>query len=1735
MAACTGGSAQRGACVGGVPKGFQEKEIAERQRLKRLLAEQLSGDMLRLLKEEILADVIFQVGHAIFRAHLLVLHARVPDFCIWIAIKDFDNSNSPKAINMLNCEASDFRTFLHIVYSSERNIKEVEEEFLITLQKGSKSIVEDTPLNNVECQEISDVQHIENPPFPSMHDNSSKKHSGQRHLHGSFCENEKEILHGNRCTVFQDDLLLETASKLGEDLLSIYNKCYCPDLDICVGEHHFQAHRAILCARSSYFAAMLSGSWAESSQSQISLKGVSPVEMNAMMQFIYGATLDFASKVDPGQILCIADMYGLEGLKEVAIYVLKRDLCKFFHKPVAGMQQSVPECLVIAHSLGIESLHGSCMRWIVKHFGKSWCERSFANVPVDLQRNCLTALIQSLNQKNAAFLLMESDKLINSLPGVKWAETALTMALQLQEECIIFIVANFSQVLKSESFYNLLQAQGMSSTPYLLEQIFSVIEKSISFKNSCLLFIALDDLMALVSANEMAFTCKIQALRDKLWIFLVQSFYAVRHTQGWKLMRPDDQQKIQAAAVDKGDDRRLGKKPIFSSSQINKCTKASHLKHSGNKVESKGTSCNCSSVEKMKSDVLGASGHTATPNRNASGKVSKPENVKGNDSKKAMSRATKDHKSLDKTATASAKSKTVMKPKTENLNSKTEASLPKQDSEKLLTPSLGKNLTTVKGTKLSEGKNVGARPKTGSGSSSFEVKSAVKKPASPMSASKTNKKSDNLSQDPLLSSECSEDTKEDASGNEQTLPSNKRSACSPLTRNVSKANADCSEDVTVKSKSTAKLSNGLVTKKKITETAYNGETCSITKTSNGKGSIDPNSQILQKRKSNMNGNGSAPQRAKSAPPALVKKQGLHGDTTNSMKSTVSLKQNGEKTTSKHVDNASSERHMPSKKNSQKSTHPPAAKSNGKTVMPPLAHQSSRKKDIVTKEIKQKIVTGQPTSKPQSPAQKHVQRESIQRNKNGNIPKVGCVPNSGQKPKPNTLASPDLYSLGQCGEEPVNGLLTNDEELDLLSLPSVHHNTVLNIKVIQTVLDPGVGSSKEKIQDLLKQNGQLNDDDCNGHSTGFSSSIGGALTLFSDGSNLCKSHYEGLVNGTFTNGSAMADQDFDSEELDEDSKSLAGQVLSEVSPKGMHSTDTLANHEHSEMPFVDDWGLETGILHHKESPESDSASATTSSDDIKPRSEDYDAGGSQDDDGSNERGISKCSTMLCHDFLGRSSSDTSTPEELKVYDNSLRIEVKMKKENCGDCFRVNSTSDDERPRKKRDVWPHQETILMAGTGHNEEPTCGTLGFPQEVDQVSSSADETEDEKSEADPTLDHCSSDIIVQPYQGIVNLAFDDATENDGESQEFPSATKFKRSVLLSVDECEELGSDEGEAQTPLPRSLDSLTSPEVFDGALHELRGSLHCKYSLETEHGLPVYKHQEYEKFDQSEKCAEGSSDSQCTVLAGQDELGVSSVSVENKATEMLPLDETFCLNEESEICRKNEGFMEFKDHNRRSDNDLKCHERPCHLELNKRDPTSDRQQNNSAKVKEHSRNLLQSQEEHVKDNQAASTENANTSLTEGNIDDCETLAQTCMFENRPSKTLSPIYEMDVGDAFEQGVEDGAHILGVSFEDQHFAERDWTLLRHLLSEQDSNLDVKNSVPADYSLAQYLISQTLLLARDNTKPQGKAHLDTFGRWTELMSPLDDSTTSVTVTSFSPDDCSSPHGEWTILELETQH
>uniref|UniRef100_A0A8C8RIP6 BTB/POZ domain-containing protein n=1 Tax=Pelusios castaneus TaxID=367368 RepID=A0A8C8RIP6_9SAUR len=106
-------------------------------------------------------------------------------------------------------------------------------------------------------------------------------------------------------------------------------------------------------------------------------------------------------------------------------------------------------------------------------------------------------------------------------------------------------------------------------------------------------------------------------------------------------------------------------------------------------------------------------------------------------------------------------------------------------------------------------------------------------------------------------------------------------------------------------------------------------------------------------------------------------------------------------------------------------------------------------------------------------------------------------------------------------------------------------------------------------------------------------------------------------------------------------------------------------------------------------------------------------------------------------------------------------------------------------------------------------------------------------------------------------------------------------------------------------------------------------------------------------------------------------------------------------------------------------------------------------------------------------------------------------------------------------------------------------------LEEEDGSCPLLHTAPCDKAplhlgtlqatVMQQLISRTLLFSSAGEPPVGcrgapivsEAEL---GKWTDLLSPLDESRASITsVTSFSPEDVSSPQGDWTVVEVETFH
>uniref|UniRef100_A0A8D0F5W3 BTB/POZ domain-containing protein 8 n=1 Tax=Strix occidentalis caurina TaxID=311401 RepID=A0A8D0F5W3_STROC len=1551
MARCGGGAAPKGPGPAGV----------ERQRLKEALAEQLRQDLGRLLAEGTRCDVTIRVGDAAVRAHRAVLLARAPRLFAELG------GGRPPRVNLVSSS--------RLVYSSDKNLKEAEELAMMKKVLEPKLIQEN---NIATLQNTQKNINLKNSYFP-LSAGVSK---------------------------------LETASVLGEDLMMLYKKCCCPDINICIEGKDFQAHRAILCARSSYFAAMLSGSWAESSQEHITLQGISHIEMSVILHFIYGGILDFPDKVDVGYIrmLGIADMYGLDGLKEVAIYILKRDYCNFFQKPVPGKQQPVLECMAIAHSLGVENLYSACMKWVGKHFAKCLSERSFASLPTELQNNCLVMLINSLNHKNAAFFLMETDRLINSLPQVKWTETAVALASSLQEECITFIVANFLHIVQSEGFSILLQAQAMSSKPDLLELIFNAIEKSINNENSCFLLVAVDMLLDSTNVKEMGFTCKIQALRDKLWVFLVQSFYAVRHTEGWKLMRPDHQHKIQAAAFDKGDDRRLGKKPVFTSSQLNKSITESVGIRNTSWTEHSKKDCwgdSSSNQDKMKSDGLGASGHTSSTNRNSANKASKHEDVKGKDGKKLGSKITKDSKPGEKAA--SPKARAVIKTKTENNgNVKAESMLTKQDTEKTSSTSGQKNSGSGKGLKNHEGKIAGARPKVLTVTSSVQIKTKPlkkttgKESPSLVTVAGTSSKPANSNIDIQTASEQTEEPKED-----KLVEEGKKQTGNFLTFFFLKTE----------------------------KTAW-------------------------EKKGNVSSNSAAQQKGQNTSASSPKNQGPQGESPNSLKSGMSPKHNEEKNVLQHlVQTTLPEKHPSAKKKSVKQSQTPVAKATAKTTSKTLA--PPKHADTMNNKDPKPKTAGQSVLKSQTSAQKHSRSESPVVQKNMQTSEHRSSGHKLEKNMADAVAG-QLHDNNECysakQSESLKSAMESSSEDKLLascqpnkqklsdpsenveykiqseSSPLITEETISKLHVslqneteVREICGDQTGikqiedtekngntaefhcyaqSSSDGYSDFSKETNQKAAASgevvkhskatkvCTEQSDKLNSETGlnydeNALLSFSrtitnkeDETSSPQIHMEGFLTADLLcDTSALTEYRSVTADLDDVSECSTEQITEKCSPsyaEPIDPTEMPENHENAEIPFVDRWS--TGALDPKESPESDTGSATTSSDDIKPRSEDYDAGGSQDDEGSNERGISKCSTMLCHDFLGRSSSDTSTPEELKIYDSSLRIEVKMKKEGS-DLFRVNSTSDDEIPRKRPEIWSHQESA-RTNSRESKSSAFGNAQFTQEADQVSSSADETEDDRSEAENVAENFPpSNVPTQQFQGIDNLAFEDATENDTASQEFSKTKNFKRSVLLSVDECEELGSDDRvETHTSHHHSIDSLTPSEVFDSVSQEHHGkTFYSRYSLEIEEGFLDCK-QHKDRDNKSDKSESSLLHLHGSEIAGKENQGTSMT--EQKCSEEVYSAASPCSGEKQKVNMKNEVASEFHQCNKYLDSDVKSQERPCHLDLHQREANSDVQKSSSAKPVEASKNQILTQEGQVRDSQPATTECANTDLLPGNV---------------------------------------------------------------------------------------------------------------------------------------------------------
>uniref|UniRef100_A0A3Q4HB54 BTB domain containing 8 n=1 Tax=Neolamprologus brichardi TaxID=32507 RepID=A0A3Q4HB54_NEOBR len=1355
-------------------------------------------------------------------------------------------------------------------------------------------------------------------------------------------------------------VVLEPASGLGADLLDLYQRGEQCDITIQVADQVFSCH-AILCARSQYFRAMLSGSWMESSRQCITLQ-LGPDEMEILLQFMYGAIVDLPRRAS-AQVVLAADMLGLEGLKDVVEMVLTRDYCRFFPKPADGVQKTVLECLSFTHALGLQNL------WVAEHFVKVWCERNFSLLPPELHRACLTAVTETMQTvQNAVTMLCRTEQLIGSLPEVKWAQQVRSLATELQEESLRVIVQHFPKVTDTQAFKDLCIREEFTREPTLLRKLCSAIREGVTVDNCCDLFTAVHSLCGDDFEEDFPFRQEICALRGRLWTFLLQTFYAVRHTQGWETLSSKHRERILASRAIKCPSSVPESPPVHRTQRVS--------------VNRNPSSRSAASV--MKSDGLGAA------NKPGDGQTSKAKNVK---------------KPADRGVAAKAKTASAGVPVVNG----TGAAGARRDIASANGP------RRSPGAKEHEKKpNPGARPKTS--------------PTGGTSASQTAG---------MKAQKSSAGKADNTAGTTQAQPNTSSTSGSASPENC--ASSPRNDSHSAKPKHQAKA----VTKSPMTK---------------------------------------APQRSDA-----TKTSSKHGS---SIRKTAS----------------------PRKEDCKDPSKPTAT---DKTV-------SETPKKKITKPVSATGVSAKSSTKPAKASSAPSRQSSVAAAKSGSKPKSTTEfstekssPKAARTSKTSATAAAASKQSEPKGKEAVNSKKA-DSETELGpnegSGDAVGQKDVAQLVPSAQLAAPSTQPSNQDgeesrhlesspKQSLQKSQVQLENTAGGGDKTSDAPAAKNATRVSSPKADVCKKTEGSKVKQPQSNAIPA--------HISED----VHEISSPNPPRDTQQlVDTPCSVGSTETPVEDSW---SGI-HHQVSPESETGSThTTSSDDIKPRSEDYDAGGSQDDDCSNDRGVSKCGTMRCHDFLGRSSSDTSTPEELKMYEGGagLRVEVRLRGREA------ETTSEEEGVRRRPRSWLQRDEVPVEEEHSEVEATVTVKSVPDhqlfssEEEEDEEEEEETEDERSEVE-VIPGQGPLLPTEPsphFQGIVNLAFDDEGVDQENEQPDYQSSNFRRSVLLSVDECEELGSEEGGVQTP-PQQQD-VTPCDVFDN------DSSAPQFS-----SAPFSDQQNHQPHH------------------------VENTGMKHKKPEEDQEEKSVFLTEIQDTTQKEENHIQV-DRVKSScpplgsdTRDTPPQERPCHLDLRHTEQYNGGMSKNYSNPSESKKADL-----HLDLNESQLTGDSPVHAAQSPADiGCDRLDQSCKHDRRPSKALSPIYEMDVGEAIEHFSDKDRNVKRQAEEEKQtgdgdkssdFAERDWSLLKQLLTDHASNLGVINPVPEELNLAQYLIKQTLSLSRDCLDSQAflSPEKETFKRWAELISPMEDSSTSITVTSFSPEDAASPQGEWTIVELETHH
>lgn len=345
---------------------------------------------------------------------------------------------------------------------------------------------------------------------------------------------------------------LGACSKLGDDLLRMFIGQVETDVRIRVEGKDIGAHRFILASRSDYFSLILREDFATEETEVISMDGFTHGAVVFALHHLYGGTASPPREVHVSELALLAEVLGVDSLRRVVLSHVRTYYCHFFHKPCSQCIAGAAECLQMAPCCsGLRELQARTVQWAGRHYVRVWPHRAFATVPEHWQQQCYAATLQALTAETAIDMALNCERLSVTLPRVRWAESALSLANRLLQDCIGLMSREFDQVLQSKGFLDLGKGQSWNITA--LEDTLLAAVEGLTPDAACLSCIALARLLPEDDSQQVQwtqnFTDLLRKIQRQCERFLIHNANRVVHCHSWSSLSSQLQKKIRDAAV----------------------------------------------------------------------------------------------------------------------------------------------------------------------------------------------------------------------------------------------------------------------------------------------------------------------------------------------------------------------------------------------------------------------------------------------------------------------------------------------------------------------------------------------------------------------------------------------------------------------------------------------------------------------------------------------------------------------------------------------------------------------------------------------------------------------------------------------------------------------------------------------------------------------------------------------------------------------------------------------------------------------------------------------------------------------------------------------------------------------------------------------------------------------------------------------------------------------------------